>query len=166
MPAPRLSAKMWTAAYIRRCQTMAVPAMVVHHGDDTAGVVLLKINTLVDGCAVYQPATDMDGSRYWRVGTGEALVSESDADVAMRATLKAGEVTVDRDERVEVALGDTVLILIESDVAEHAHLHGYDILVDVSPTESGSILFMADTPGKFELEFENSGTFIVELIVS
>jgi hypothetical protein len=80
MPAPRLSAKMWAAAYIRRCQSMAVSAMVVHHGDDTAGVVLLKINTLVDGCAVYQPATDMDGHRYWRMATGNALVSETDAD--------------------------------------------------------------------------------------
>jgi hypothetical protein len=93
-------------------------------------------------------------------------VSGSDADVTLKATFQDGEVTLDGDDRVEVAVGDTVLIVIESDAEEHAHLHGYDILLDVTSTEPASMLFTADTAGKFELELENSGAFIVELIVS
>ncbi|MFT7476427.1 MAG: hypothetical protein ACI81L_003381 [Verrucomicrobiales bacterium] len=99
-------------------------------------------------------------------GDNDEALSESEADVALRAALVAGEVTLDGGDRIEVALGDIVLILLDSDAEEHAHLHGYDILVDVGPAESATILFRADTAGKFELEFENSGAFIVELIVS
>ena len=77
---PRLNAKVWAAAYVRRCEVELVPAMVVHHGDDTAGIVLVKINTLGQGCRVYQPTTDLDGNRAWLSATGPDLVPEAEAD--------------------------------------------------------------------------------------
>ena len=34
---PRLTANFWVKAYIRICATRDIPALVVRHGDDTAG---------------------------------------------------------------------------------------------------------------------------------
>ncbi len=64
-----------------------MPAMVVHHGDDTAGIVLLKINTLIDGCSVYQPTSDLDGNREWLRATGPEPVPEAEADAFIERQL-------------------------------------------------------------------------------
>lgn len=93
-------------------------------------------------------------------------LTAADADVTIMATYEAGEVSLDDADRVEVAVDDVVMIMITSDIAEEAHVHGYDILAEVGPDTEGMILFTADTPGRFEIEFETSGTFIAELVVS
>lgn len=77
---PRLKAEIWVKAYIRRCFSQDIPAMVVRHGDDTAGTVLVKLNQFDEGCTVFERTTDMDGNRAWRRGTGEAPVPEPEAD--------------------------------------------------------------------------------------
>ena len=82
------------------------------------------------------------------------------------ATFVGGSVELVGDDRVEVAVGDVVTVMIESDVVEEVHLHGYDIFADVGPDEAAMMLFTADTPGRFEIEFESSGIFIAELVVS
>jgi len=50
MSAPRLTARFWVDAYLARLRFQAIPAFVTAHGDDTAGVVWVKLNTL-DGQA-------------------------------------------------------------------------------------------------------------------
>jgi hypothetical protein len=80
MSEPRLTAKVWTSAYTRRCQAQAVSAMVLRHGDDKAGIVLLKVNSLGGGCMVYQPTSDLDGNKAWLRATGPELVAETEAD--------------------------------------------------------------------------------------
>ena len=47
----RLTAEFWVHAYLARLRFQNIPAFVVSHGDDTAGAVLIKMNTL-DGNAV------------------------------------------------------------------------------------------------------------------
>lgn len=60
---------------------MNVPVMVTRRGDATAGVVLLKINRLGDGCMVLSPSTSLEsGARIWLRGTGPDWVDESTAD--------------------------------------------------------------------------------------
>lgn len=98
-------------------------------------------------------------------GIEDGLAIE-DANVSRAVTLSDGAVSLDGDERIEVAVGDIVIVTISSDIAEQAHLHGYDVLVDVEPGTAATLLFTADTPGKFEIEFEKSGAFIAELVVS
>lgn len=93
-------------------------------------------------------------------------LTANDADITISATYAGGDVVLDGDDRVEVSVDDIVMITISSDVAEEAHLHGYDILAEASPGSDGLILFTATTPGRFEIEFEQSGTFIAELVVS
>lgn len=108
-----------------------------------------------------------DGHAHEGANAGiEAGLAADDADITISATYAGGDVVLDGDDRVEVSIDDVVMITITSDVAEEAHLHGYDILAEVGPGSDGMILFTAKTPGRFEIEFEQSGTFIAELVVS
>ncbi len=51
----RLTSEFWVSAYLTRLRLHDIPAFVVKHGDDTAGAVLIKLNTL-DGRAQAFPA--------------------------------------------------------------------------------------------------------------
>ena len=46
------------------------------------------------------------------------------------------------------------------------HLHGYNFATDVDPTVVGKIDFVADVPGRFEVELEERGVKIAELTVT
>ena len=76
----RLTTEIWIAAYLTRLRLATIPAFVVQRGDNTAGAVLVKLNTL-DGQAVcYQRSFDlMSGERQWVVLAegDEAEVGES-----------------------------------------------------------------------------------------
>ncbi|MCC5976104.1 MAG: DUF1491 family protein, partial [Rubellimicrobium sp.] len=41
----RLTAGIWVAAYLARLRVEGIPAFVVRRGDETAGAVLVKLNT-------------------------------------------------------------------------------------------------------------------------
>lgn len=77
---PRLKAEFWVKAYIRRCYAQNIPAVVVKHGDDTAGSVLVKLNQFKQGCIVFERTFDMDGKRAWMQATGPEAVGEAEAD--------------------------------------------------------------------------------------
>lgn len=70
------------------------------------------------------------------------------------------------DDRIAVDRDTTVRVRITSDVAEHVHLHGYDIFLDIGAGETTELEFVADVPGVFELEFEDSHTFVTQFEVS
>ncbi|MCG7493794.1 DUF1491 family protein [Thalassobius sp. Cn5-15] len=62
----RLTARIWVDAYLTRLRLYDIPAFVVAHGDDTAGAVLVKLNTLDGQAACYQRSFDlMTGQRLW-----------------------------------------------------------------------------------------------------
>ncbi|MBO9472969.1 DUF1491 family protein [Shimia sp. R10_1] len=77
----RLTADFWVHAYIARLRLADIPAFVVAHGDDTAGAVLVKLNTLDGKATVFQRSFDlMSGARKWVVlSEGE----EVDVDAAL-----------------------------------------------------------------------------------
>jgi len=79
---PRLAARVWIDAYLRRLDLAMIPAHIVAKGDPTAGAVLVKLATL-DGRAVcYQRSIDlMTGGRAWVV-LAEGAEPEVDASVA------------------------------------------------------------------------------------
>ncbi|MEM7339322.1 MAG: hypothetical protein AAF467_11780 [Actinomycetota bacterium] len=93
----------------------------------------------------------------------EAAMAE--ADVVINASVSDGKIEVD-DDRIDVPLGSTVAILITADINEHIHLHGYDVLVDIVAGEPAMMSFVADVPGVFEIELEDSKTFLFEIAVS
>ncbi len=69
-------------------------------------------------------------------------------------------------QRVEVALGSVVALMVTSDTAEEVHVHGYDILRAVSGGHPAHFAFTAAIPGVFEVEFEGSGRLLLLLEVS
>ncbi|RXV60448.1 DUF1491 domain-containing protein [Roseovarius sp. A46] len=62
----RLTARFWIDAYLARLRLADIPAFVVAHGDDTAGAVLVKLNTLDGKAKLFQRTIDlMTGDRAW-----------------------------------------------------------------------------------------------------
>ncbi len=67
--------------------------------------------------------------------------------------------------RFSVRQGRKVAIVVRSDLSDHVHLHGYDLMADVAPGSPARIQFEADTPGRFEMELEDRGLQIADLEV-
>jgi nitrous oxide reductase len=67
--------------------------------------------------------------------------------------------------RKTVEKGDRVVIIVTSDVADHVHVHGYDIMRNVAAGETARIGFRATVPGRFEVELEDRGAQIADLTV-
>jgi len=68
--------------------------------------------------------------------------------------------------RENVKKGDRVVLIVRSDVADHVHLHGYDIKRDVAPGQPARLPFKATIPGRFEVELEDRGVPIADISVS
>ena len=58
-----------------------------------------------------------------------------------------------------------VVLVVESELTDHVHLHGYDLMADVAPGAPATIRFKATAPGRFEIELEDRGLQIGELEV-
>ncbi len=78
----RLTADFWVHAYLARLRFQEIPAFVVAHGDDTAGAVLVKLNTLDGQAVAFQRSFDlMSGVRKWvELSSG----AERDVDEAIQ----------------------------------------------------------------------------------
>jgi hypothetical protein len=79
-------------------------------------------------------------------------------------------ITVPSDEapqvrRYSVKRGREVVIVVRTELSDHVHLHGYDLMADVGPGRPATIRFAADAPGRFELELEDLGLEFAELEV-
>jgi hypothetical protein len=68
-------------------------------------------------------------------------------------------------KRATVKKGQTVAIVVNSDVADEVHLHGYDVHSEVEAGGSARIQFVAGIAGVFEAELESRGLQILELSV-
>jgi hypothetical protein len=84
--------------------------------------------------------------------------------VNVRLTLRGGR-PVGGVARPSVRRGRRVRIVVRSDVADHVHLHGYDIMRDVAPGAPAQIVFSANLTGRFEIELEDRGVPLAELEV-
>ena len=96
--------------------------------------------------------------------SGDAPPSDG-ADVIITASLAGGDLSI-AERRYEVDRGQTVGLRVESDVDEMIHIHGYDLLVPVGPGRPADVSFVADVPGSYEVELEESGRFLFDLQVN
>jgi len=82
----RLQAGLWVSAYIRRVSQTGTFAAVVRRGDDTAGAIFLKINTLGGDVLLFGPAMpsldDIDPERQWELR--QRTVDEAGIDQYLR----------------------------------------------------------------------------------
>ena len=94
----------------------------------------------------------------------ETLLPEQ-ADVVIEVEYLEGEV-ITSESRVSASEGDVVVFSVVSDVDELIHVHGVDYMAEVSSGSSPSYFgFKIEASGIFEVEFEDSRTFITELLV-
>ncbi len=76
----RIKTEYWVQANLRRCAVATIPAFVVRRGDRERGMVLVKINTLREGCKVLTQLRDLAGRLGWLAALDGKLVPETEAD--------------------------------------------------------------------------------------
>ncbi|WP_323765062.1 DUF1491 family protein [Marinovum sp.] len=83
----RLTADFWVAAYIARLRQADIPAFVVAHGDDTSGMVVIKLNTLDGRARVFHRMHDLmaDETRWQEMQAGPE--GEIDATLARQRAM-------------------------------------------------------------------------------
>ena len=74
-----------------------------------------------------------------------------------------GGLPVGGPRRVTVARNRRVVLTVTSDVSDHVHLHGYDLMQDVGPGMPARIAFRATRPGTVEAELEDAGVQIAQI---
>ncbi|HEY7603284.1 MAG TPA: hypothetical protein VH760_03395 [Gaiellaceae bacterium] len=84
--------------------------------------------------------------------------------VTIRVVVKGGK-PVGGIQRATVKKGQKVAIVVQSDVADEVHVHGYDLHKDVEAGGTVRIVFPATITGVFEAELESRGLQIVEFTV-
>jgi hypothetical protein len=57
--------------------------------------------------------------------------------------------------RVTVSRGRRVVLIVTSNVVDHVHLHGYDVMRDVAPGQPARLSFRATIVGTVEVELED-----------
>ncbi len=86
----RLTSEFWVSAYLTRLRLHDIPAFVVKHGDDTAGAVLIKLNTLDGRAQAFQRRFDfLTDSRSWE------LLAEGDEATVDASLAKQGSMDPD-----------------------------------------------------------------------
>ena len=83
--------------------------------------------------------------------------------VTIRITVPSD--TAPKVRRYSVKQDKKVVIVVRTELSDHVHLHGYDLMADVGPGKPATIRFTATAPGRFELELEDRGLEFAELEV-
>jgi len=93
--------------------------------------------------------------------------SSSSASSAAGQTIQVSYAggTITGGGRVPVKLGTSVTLEVTSDVADEVHVHGYDLMQDVTPDGPATVTFDATIPGVFEVELEELGRQLLTLQV-
>jgi hypothetical protein len=69
-------------------------------------------------------------------------------------------------QELEFAKGDRIRFVVSSDVDEEVHLHGYDVIMDVTAGGKVSFDLPATIEGVFEAELEQSVVPLAEITVT
>jgi hypothetical protein len=105
---------------------------------------------------------EQEATRAQRTATATpgAAATETPTPEPAPPLVTPGKVTKLRFEQ-----GDTVRFRVRADVADHVHVHGYDLMKDVEPGKTVTFSFPADITGIFEIELEDAGEQIAQLRV-
>ena len=94
-------------------------------------------------------------------------VSASDETAGARVVeveIADGQVSTE-DDRVEVRRGDTVRIVVTSDVDDEVHMHGVEQTAALVAGETATVEFTADESGLFEVETHERDLLLFQLLV-
>jgi hypothetical protein len=80
----RLKSEIWVKAYLRRCQSEGIAAVLVRRGDADAGAIYIKVSRLDGTASLYGPApaglAEAREERRWQACLEREPASEGDAD--------------------------------------------------------------------------------------
>jgi hypothetical protein len=96
--------------------------------------------------------------------TTAATTTAANTPVTIRVLVKGGK-PVGGIQRATVKKGQTVAIVVHSDVADEVHVHGYDLHKDVAAGGTVRVTFPATIVGEFEAELESRKLQIVGFTV-
>lgn len=128
-------------------------------GDDEASTETADQTPIEDTGSTSAPATSEGADQ-----TSSSTTASAPQGTVIEVTVAGGQ--VEGGGRTSVPLGDAVTIRVTSDVADHVHLHGYDVLADVAAGGTAELTFTADIPGVFEVELEDARLPLLELEIS
>ena len=95
----RLASGVWVSAYLTRLRLADIPAFVVARGDETAGAVLVKLNTLDGNAKAFQRSFDMmTGERKWLV-LAEGVEQDVDVSVAKQRSFDSDLWVIEVEDR-------------------------------------------------------------------
>lgn len=95
----RLASGVWVAAYLTRLRLADIPAFVVARGDETAGAVLVKLNTLDGNAKAFQRSFDMmTGERTWMV-LAEGIEQDVDVSIAKQRSFDSDLWVIEVEDR-------------------------------------------------------------------
>jgi hypothetical protein len=129
--------------------------IVLQGGDDDDGGAPAATTT----SAAQEPADEESGSQDGGGGTKPGQPEA--ATIVVSNGQPVGGV-----QELEFAKGDDIRFVVESDVAEEVHLHGYDVSKDVSAGGEVSFDVPATIEGVFEVELEHSVVPLAEITVT
>jgi hypothetical protein len=132
-----------------------------------------SMKKLVLACACLLAATALAGcgsdDNSSATSTSQTTTTEETTTEAAKPTVVSIVVVNGQPQggivRQTVSKGDRVVIVVKSDVADEIHLHGYDKSTDVTAGGTARLPFIADLPGRFEVELESRGVQIADLTV-
>ncbi|MGZ8782158.1 MAG: hypothetical protein ACXWZB_01525 [Gaiellaceae bacterium] len=127
--------------------------------DDAAGTTTAATTTDKTTTAPPPATTERE------TATQAATTAPAEPQVVRARIVVAGD-TAPTVRQLKVKRGKDVVLVVESALTDHVHLHGYDLIADVAPGKPATIRFTASAPGLFELELEVRGLEIAELEVS
>jgi hypothetical protein len=138
-------------------------------GDDddeaaTTGSTTTVVETRTTTQTETQAETETETTTETETETATTTTTTAPEVVTVRLTVQGGR-PVGGIARPSVKQGRRVRIVVRSDVADHVHLHGYDLMRDVGPGSPAQIVFTADIPGRFEIELEDRSLQLAELEV-
>jgi len=94
---------------------------------------------------------------------GAAGATATAATRTINVRVRGGKVTP-APGQVSVASGTRVLLTVVSDRPDEVHVHGYNVEMEIKAGVPGTLSFVADQPGRVEVETHKSGLTLFELI--
>lgn len=111
------------------------------------------------------PTTTAVDSTPTTTTTVESAPTTAEGAARFQVTVRDGAV-VGGAQRERVTLGEPVVLVVESDVADEVHVHGYDHMAPVAPGAPAELQFTPGIPGVFEVELEERGVVLLRLEVA
>jgi hypothetical protein len=128
-------------------------------------IAVVAVVVLSGGDDDEQEAADT-GAQSTATPTGTAAPDETETpEPTPTPKPKPPLVTPGKVTKLRFEQGETVSFRVRSDVADHVHVHGYDLMKDVTPGRTITISFPAEITGIFEIELEDRGEQIAQLRV-